>query len=155
MSYNSLIVSSAQTQITLSTESQVFNIVTGVQLSVDKTQDVTEIFAIGSQTPIGIKRLNQRFAGSLSLQTGEYETLLDAINASISSGFIASLLDLGPFSLGWTIQMNDLIVPKSIIYSLDNCVAGSDGFSVDRNSPETNTSINIQGLGITRTVLNL
>lgn len=155
MAYNSLIVSSAQTQITLSTGSQMYNIVTGTQLSVDKTQDVTEIFAIGSNPPIGIKKLNQRFAGSLTFQTGEYETLLDAINASIDSGFIASLLDLGPFSLGWTIQMNDLVVPKSIIYSLDNCIAASDGYSVDRNSPETMTAINIQGLGITRTVLNL
>lgn len=155
MSYNPLIVSSAQTQITLSTGSQMYNIVTGTQLSVDKTQDVTEIFAIGSNPPIGIKKLNQRFSGSLTFQTGEYETLLDAINASITSGFIASLLDLGPFSLGWTIQMNDLVVPKSIIYSLDSCIAASDGYSVDRNSPETMTAINIQGLGITRTVLNL
>lgn len=155
MAYNQLIVSSAQTQITLSTGSQMYNIVTGTQLSVDKSQDVTEIFAIGSNPPIGIKKLNQRFSGSLTFQTGEYETLLDAINASITSGFIASLLDLGPFSLGWTIQMNDLVVPKSIIYSLDNCIAASDGYSVDRNSPETMTAINIQGLGITRTVLNL
>lgn len=155
MAYNQLIVSSAQTQITLSTGSQMYNIVTGTQLSVDKTQDVTEIFAIGSNPPIGIKKLNQRFSGSLTFQTGEYETLLDAINASITSGFIASLLGLGPFSLGWTIQMNDLVVPKSIIYSLDSCIAASDGYSVDRNSPETMTAINIQGLGITRTVLNL
>lgn len=155
MAYNSLIVSSAQTQITLSTGSNIYNIVTGVQLSVNKTQDVSEIFAIGSNPPIGIKKLNQRFNGSLSLQTGEYETIIDAINATIQTGFIASLLDLGPFSLGWTIEMNDLVVPKSIIYSLDNCIAASDGYSVDRNSPETNTSIDIQGLGITRTVLNL
>lgn len=155
MAYNSLIVSSAQTQITLSTGSQIYNIVTGTQLSVDKNQDVSEIFAIGSNPPIGIKKLNQRFSGSLTFQAGEYETLLDAINASIDVGFIASLLDLGQFSLGWAIQMNDLVVPKSIIYSLDGCIASSDGYSVDRNSPETMTAINIQGLGITRTVLNL
>lgn len=155
MAYNSLIISSAQTQITLSYGANVYNLVTGLQLSVDKTQDVTEIFAIGSNPPIGIKKLNQRFTATLALQTGEYETILDAINASISGGFIASLLDLPPFSLGWSIQMNDLIVPKSIIYSLDNVMASSDGYSVDRNSPETNQSLSLQGTGISRTVLNL
>ena len=54
MAYNSLIISSAQTQITLSYGANVYNLVTGVQLSVDKTQDVTEIFAIGSLSLIHI-----------------------------------------------------------------------------------------------------
>ena len=153
--YEPLIVSSAETKINITQGSNVFDVVTGVQLSVSRTQDVSEIFAIGRYTPIGIKRLNKRFTGSLVLQTGEYETILDAINASITTGFIASLADLGTFSIGWTLSLSGLVTPRTIIYSLDNCNVSSDDFSVDRNSPETNTSLSLQGVGITRVVRNI
>lgn len=157
MTYNPLIISSAETQITLQKGSSIFNIVTGIQLSVSQTQDVQEIFAIGQLPPIGVKRLNQRFTASLSLQSGEYETLLDAINAGATNpaDYIASMLDLDQFSIGWSISMSGLLVPRMIVYSLDNCASSTVDYSLDRNTPETNTSLSLQGIGITRDVRNL
>lgn len=153
--YEPYIISSANVQMNLSVGSNVFNVATGVQLSVNMGQDVTEIFAIGNLTPIGIVNLNRRFSANLSLQSGEYETILDAINASITTGFISSLMDLRSFSIGWSLSMSELLVPKTIVYSLDNCRINSNDFSSDRNSPETNTSLSIQAIGLTRTVRNL
>ena len=125
--YEPYIISSAEAKMNITHRGQMFDIVTGVQLSISRTQDVQEIFAIGRLEPIAKKVINKRFTGNMSLQTGEYETILDAINASITTGFISSLTDLG----------------------------NSDDFSVDRNSPEINTSLAIQGIGITRSVLPL
>lgn len=153
--YEPYIISSAEAKMNITHRGQMFDIVTGVQLSISRTQDVQEIFAIGRLEPIAKKVINKRFTGNISLQTGEYETILDAINASITTGFISSLTDLGNFSIGWTLEMTGLIVPRTIIYSLDSCAISSDDFSVDRNSPEINTSLAIQGIGITRSVLPL
>ena len=134
--YEPYIISSAEAKMNITHRGQMFDIVTGVQLSISRTQDVQEIFAIGRLEPIAKKVINKRFTGNMSLQTGEYETILDAINASITTGFISSLTDLGNFSIGWTLEMTGLIVPRTIIYSLDSCAISSDDFSVDRNSPE-------------------
>lgn len=150
--YEPYIISSAEAKMNITHRGQMFDIVTGVQLSISRTQDVQEIFAIGRLEPIAKKVINKRFTGNMSLQTGEYETILDAINASITTGFISSLTDLGNFSIGWTLEMTGL---RTIIYSLDSCAISSDDFSVDRNSPEINTSLAIQGIGITRSVLPL
>lgn len=152
MDYSQYIVSSASVQMTLTYKGVNYNIATGVQLSISISQDVNEIFGIGQLTPIGLKKLNQRFTGNLSLQTGEYETILDAINAGVNDGnFIASPLDLDRFSLGWAMSTEG-VTPKTIIYSLDLCSINNSDYSLDRNSPETNTSFSLQGLGITRRV---
>lgn len=153
--YEPYIISSAETSLSLTYNGQMYDIVTGVQLSISRTQDVQEIFAIGRLTPIGKKRINQRFTGTLVLQSGEYETILDAINASITTGFISSLSDLNNFSIGWALRMDGISPPRTAIYSLDSCSVASDDFSIDRNSPETNTSLSLQGIGITRSVLNI
>ena len=79
--YEPYIISSAEAKMNITHRGQMFDIVTGVQLSISRTQDVQEIFAIGRLEPIAKKVINKRFTGNMSLQTGEYETILDAINA--------------------------------------------------------------------------
>ena len=155
MNYQNLIVASPEINLTLTYGSNVVKIDTGVQLTFNASQDVQEIFAIGQKPPIGVISLNQRFTGKITFQSGEYEIVLDAINATLPAGqFIASMLDLNGFSLGWTINMGG-ITPRTIIYSLDFCRINSIDYSADRNSPETNNVLAMQGTGITRTVRNI
>lgn len=156
MTYEPYVISASEVDMNLTVGSSVFSIVTGVQLSLNVSQDVQEIFAIGDTSPIAIKTLNKRFSGNMSVQVGEYETLLNAINAKQPVGeLIASLVDLRSFQIGWSYSMSGVAVPQTVIYSLDSCRVSTIDVAVDRNTPEVNTSFALQGVGLTRVVRNL
>lgn len=152
--YENLIISSADVSMNILVNGVMISVDTGVQLQANVAQDTQEIFAISQTDPIGIKRLNRRFTGSLSIQAGENEQILDAINAILPTP-IASLCELSGFSLTWTLKMGTVAEPRQYNYALNNVSVSSDDFSVDRNSPETQKSFNFTALQLVRKVVTL
>ncbi|MEG0899027.1 MAG: hypothetical protein RSF40_04870 [Oscillospiraceae bacterium] len=157
MNYENLVVASSDVQLFISVGSTTLQLATGTSLQYTLAQNVQDLFAIGQIDPIANKSLNATFAAQLSLQSGEYETILDALNATVSSvgEFYASMLNMPPFTISWCYQMNGLVIPKTVSYALQSCRAENVGGAVDRNDPETISSWSIKGTGIVRRVTPL
>ena len=123
---------------------------TGTELSYNFTRNTQDIFAIGSAEPIQIVSLNSTYTGGMSLQTGEYQTLLDAINSG--STLYASLLQVPSFTMSWSYAISSGATPRKITMSLLECKFSDDNGSVSRNDPETISQLSFRGIGVQRSV---
>lgn len=86
---------------------------TGTELSYTFSQNIQEIFAIGSFDPIGIQKSNATYTANLSFQEGEQQTLIDAINATLpATEQIAVMSQLKNFSISWSYPMKGLATPS-------------------------------------------
>ena len=132
------------------------SVATGTELSYTFSQNIQEIFAIGDTDPIGIKRSNASYAASLSLQEGEQQTIIDAINATLPvTEQIAAMHQLKPFSISWSYTMKGLATPRTIVYTLLNAMVQEQGGSVNRNDVETIGSLSLRGTGVQRNIVPL
>ena len=72
---------------------------TGSRLNWANSQSVQDIFAISHVDPIGIVALNATYTASVTMQSGEYNALMDAINAAAPAGQLyASMLEVAGFT---------------------------------------------------------
>jgi hypothetical protein len=84
---NPYVVPSKDVQIYLTFEGlPAIKIGTGTSLNLQYSQTVQDIFAIGETDPIDLVQLNAQYAATLSHQTGEQHTILDAINGALPAG---------------------------------------------------------------------
>lgn len=157
MNRQELIVASSEVKIYITlANGTCLSVDTGTELSYRFSQNVQDIFAIGDTDPIGIKRLNATYTADLSLQEGEQQTLIDAINATLDTNKqIASMHQLDPFSISWTYQMEGLATPRTVVYTLMNAMIQEQGGSVSRNDVETIGSLSLRGTGVQRNIIPL
>lgn len=127
---------------------------TGTALNLTYSQNVQEIFAIGSRPPISLEPINENYTASLSFQTGEASLLLDAINGSLPAGTApyATLSSIPPFTLSKTMTFKNTLTPKTVTESLLNCIIDNLSSDTNRNDPETLSTISMRGVGVSRTV---
>lgn len=127
---------------------------TGTSLNLTYSQTVQDIFAIGESDPIDLVPLNAQYAATLSHQTGEYQTILDAINGALPAGQTpyATMLQLPPFTITKTMNLRNSLTPKSVSESLLGCKCENSSSDTNRNDGETLSSINIRARGVQRSV---
>ena len=121
---NPYVVPSKDVQIYLTFEGlPAIKIGTGTSLNLQYSQTVQDIFAIGETDPIDLVQLNAQYAATLSHQTGEQHTILDAINGALPAGQTpyASMLQLPPFTLTKTMSLRNSATPKTVSESLLGC----------------------------------
>jgi len=92
---------------------------TGSRLNWANSQSVQDIFAISHVDPIGIVALNATYTASVTMQSGEYNALMDAINAAAPAGQLyASMLEVAGFTLTCAYALKNAGTPKSAIGQL-------------------------------------
>ena len=65
---------------------------TGSRLNWANSQSVQDIFAISHVDPIGIVALNATYTASVTMQSGEYNALMDAINEASGIRIVSSVI---------------------------------------------------------------
>ena len=147
---NPYVVPSKDVQIYLTFEGlPAIKIGTGTSLNLQYSQTVQDIFAIGETDPIDLVQLNAQYAATLSHQTGEQHTILDAINGQTP---YASMLQLPPFTLTKTMSLRNSATPKTVSESLLGCKCEQSSSDTNRNDAETLSSINIRARAVQRSV---
>ena len=157
MNRQELIVASSEVKMYMTlANGTCLSIDTGTELSYRFSQNVQDIFAIGDTDPIGLKKLNATYTADLSLQEGEQQTLIDAINAVLGDNEqIATFNQLDPFSISWSYEMKGLASPRTVVYTLLNAMVQEQGGNVSRNDVETIGSLSLRGTGIQRNIIPL
>ena len=157
MDKQNLIVASPECQMYTNIGGVSLQLATATEFSYAFATAVNEIFAIGQKPPIGLIDINKTYTGELSIQSGEAQTILDAINATVrGSNFYATFLELPPFTLSWSYKFKtDVGTSRTVTVSMMNCIVSNEGGSISRNSPETITSFSIRGIGAQRNVIAL
>lgn len=127
---------------------------TGTTLNLTWSQTVQDIFAISYRDPIDNPSINNQYTGTLGFQSGEYQTIMEAVNSNLPANQApyASLAQLPPFTLSKVTKMYNLQGQKSITESLLNCRCETLSSDTDRNNVETLTSISVRGTGLQRAV---
>lgn len=127
---------------------------TGTSANLTYSQTVQEIFAIGTGDPIDVTSLNAQYTATLTLQTGEAQILLDAINGGLPAGTApySSLNQVPSFTLSKTTNLYNTTVPKACTESLMNCKIDNNSSDTNRNEGETLTTISLRGVGVQRSV---
>lgn len=154
--YKELVVPSSDVQLYITVDGlQPLKLETGTRFSRVFAQTVSDIFAIGEKDPIAIIDLNCNYTATLVIQSGEYNTLLDAINASLdaTSKLYASMLEVPSFTLTCSYAVSSAGIPKAATVSLLNCKVSEDSDEVNANDPQTLTTISVRGRGIMRSVI--
>lgn len=130
---------------------------TATAINFNWSRTVQDIFAIGFEDPIATTGINSNYTATLSFQTGEYQIIMDAINAKLPAGTApyASLNQLPSFTISKTMYMRNTAVPKTITESLLGAVIESNNSDTNRNEAETLTSLTVRGRSVTRTVTPL
>jgi hypothetical protein len=127
---------------------------TGARFNRAYAQTLENIFAISHSDPIAVASTNANYSASISLQSGEYHALLDAINATVAAGgaLYASFLQLPPFTFTVSWHMKNMVVPRTVSMSFFNCQVSEDSEDTSANDAQTLVSLNMQGTGIKRDV---
>lgn len=126
---------------------------TGSRLNWANSQSVQDIFAISHVDPIGIVALNATYTASVTMQSGEYNALMDAINAAAPAGQLyASMLEVAGFTLTCAYALKNAGTPKSAIVNFLSCRVSDVSGDVDANDPQTLVTISLRGTGIKRDV---
>ena len=87
------------------------------------------------------------------MQSGEYNALMDAINAAAPAGQLyASMLEVAGFTLTCAYALKNAGTPKSAIVNFLNCRVSDVSGDVDANDPQTLVTISLRGTGIKRDV---
>ena len=109
---------------------------------------------LGMFIDIDLVQLNAQYAATLSHQTGEQHTILDAINGALPAGQTpyASMLQLPPFTLTKTMSLRNSATPKTVSESLLGCKCEQSSSDTNRNDAETLSSINIRARAVQRSV---
>lgn len=125
---------------------------TGSTFNLTYNQSVQEIFAIGSVDPIAVSETNAQYTASLTLQTGEMQLVLDAINAAADVPY-ATIQQVPAFTFSKTVALRNSAIPKTVTESLLGCKIESVSSDTDRNNVETLTTLTLRAVGVQRTVV--
>lgn len=155
MARQELIIPAKDVEIWITVLGVTVKLDTSSRLSRSFVQTLENIYAIGSGDPIGVSDSNASYTITLTAQSGEYQVILNAINAAVPAGgdLHASFLKLPPFTLTYAHKMLNMIVPSQISTTMFNCRVSDDSEDVSANDPATYSSIGMQGTGIKRVVV--
>lgn len=152
-----LIIPAQDVKIWLGVDGLIVAADTATSLSRAFVQQVDNIHAIGSADPIGIVYGTKNYTIDMTLQSGEYQAILNAVNAQLPAGreLYATWLQFRQITVTWVHNMVNLAVPQSISTSMLDAKISNDSEDITRESMETNTTINFTGVGLKRTVTPL
>lgn len=122
----------------------------GLSLNSTTNQTVQEVFGIGTKQPIDLVDQNVQYTASLTMQSGEYHLLLDAINNNSTGILYAELHEVPEFTLSRTYVITDAAQPKTVTVSLLRCKIESESSDVNANDVQTTTALQLRGIGIRR-----
>lgn len=130
---------------------------TGITNNITYSKTLTPIYAISFENPIDLKGVNTEYSGTLTMQTGEAHTILDAINGVLPPGTdpYASMLELPPFTFTKISRMPNATLPKTVSESMISCKISSQSADTNRNEVETQTTFSFSGVGVIRSVAPL
>lgn len=130
---------------------------TGISNNFTYGRTLQDIFAIGEEDPIDTIGTNSQYTATLSLQSGEYQTVLDAINGVIpaTQAPYATWNQFESFTISKTMYMRNAAIPKTITESIVNCLVENTSADVNRNDAETIHNLSLRGNGVRRTVAPL
>lgn len=123
----------------------------GQSLNTTISRTVQEVWGIGSEPPIDLVTQNAQYSASLTLQSGEYQLLLDAINNVLATP-VAGLHQVPEFTLSKTYTFTSTDVPKTVTETLLRCKIESESADVSANDIQTTTTLQIRGIGKQRLV---
>lgn len=153
MTRQELIIPAKDVEIWINVYNRTIKLDTTSQISKTWVQTLENIYAIGTKDPIGVADSNASYSSNLSLQTGEYHVLLNAINAlAPPTGLHASFLTVPAFTLTIAHKMLNLITPSTVSTALFNCRVSEDSDSTSANESATYTTLALQGTGLKRDV---
>lgn len=130
---------------------------TATALNITDSKTLTPIYAIGSAEPLTIEDVNAQYTATLTLQTGELDEILNAVNGALGVGETpyATLSQVQDLSLTVSSQMKNAAIPITVSLTLVQARIDSSSSDYNRNDPETLTTISFQGVGYSRRVTPL
>lgn len=154
MPYQELVIPSKDADIYINVTGVPIKIDTGIRFNRSFTRTVDPVFAISHEDAIATSSSSASYGHSLSLQSGEYHVILDAINGSLPAGQApyASWLHLPPFTLVVAEHMKNMVLPYTVLTSYLNCQISSDSGSIEANSTNSEVDLEATGTGIKRSV---
>lgn len=153
-----LVIPSKDIQIYFSTNGlPSVKIVGGATINLTDTKTLQPIYAIGSQEPLTTEDVNAQYNFTLTLQTGDYDQILDAVNGALPAGEVgyATWGQIPQFSISVVFYLRNAEVPRTVTKTLIQCKTDSNSHDISRNDAETLTTISGQGTGIDRIVTPL
>lgn len=157
MDKSEYIVSSADVDITIGFSGGIpMKLETGSALEWRFTQSVNPIYAISFKDPISIKAINATYSGSLTIQSGEWNALLNAYAAQYPTAPIPSLMN-SPVKLTLTVTYyhKNPVNPYAANTSFQSVIVSDESGSVNANEAQTLVSIDFSGVGIVRKTVPL
>lgn len=151
MDKSEYIVSSADVDIFISFEGGTpIKIETGSSMNWRFSQSVNPIYAISYKDPISIKAINASYTGTLTIQAGEWNAIINNYAATHVTP-IASLINSNvKFSIAVTYNHRNPLNPYSATTTWQNVLFSDENGDVNANDPQTLVSIDFQGTGIQR-----
>lgn len=151
MDKSEYIVSSADVDIYISFDGGTpIKIETGASMQWRLSQSVNPIYAISYKDPISIKAINASYTGSLDIQSGEWNAILNNYAATHTNP-VASLISSNvKFSISVTYNHRNPIQPYAATTTWTNALFSDENGSITANDPQTIVSLEFQGTGIIR-----
>lgn len=154
MQRNELVISAKDVHVWIGVNNRTYKFETATQSGYSFTRTVENIFAISNEDSIATKGNSKQYNFDLSIQSGEYHQLLNAINGDLpaTADLYASFLDVPQFTITFAWNMLDLLVPEADSVTIQNVLCSSDSGSAAANDTSTLVSLSLQGTSIVRNV---
>lgn len=154
MAFQELVIPTKDVEMWINANGTPLKIDTGARFTRGFAQTLENIFAISHSDPIAVASTNANYTLAIALQSGEYHTLLDAINGVLPAGspLYASWLQIPPFTFTVSWHMKNMPVPRTVSISFFNCQISDDSEDDSANDAQTIVNISMQGTGIKRDV---
>jgi hypothetical protein len=154
MALQELVIPTKDVDMYVNVNGNPIKIDTGARFTRGYAQTLENIFAISHSDPIAVASTNANYNLSIALQSGEYHTILDAINGSLTAGtpLYASWLQIPSFTFTVSWHMKNMVVPRTVSISFFNCQVSEDSEDDSANDAQTLVNISMQGTGIKRDV---
>lgn len=147
LNLNNLVTSSDRYSVSVVFGNLTIQLLTVQDISKDHSQTVSNAYAVGTRGPIATKAVNQLYNGTISMESGEYDSLIQALQAEFIT--INSLMDVSQFSA--TIAFDIIRVNKDTGW-VD--LWRSVQFNKDSDKVEKNTTETVVSLGFMATNYN-
>jgi hypothetical protein len=123
----------------------IYKFFTSKNISQDISQETEIVYGYGSIEPLDIYKTKRQYSFSIDLQDGEYQLLVNAARLGLLNININSVLD---FPDNTTFLVLNKTNGSTFLYQ--NCVFGSDKYSISVGSPETITQLEFKCINFKR-----
>lgn len=148
LNLNNLVTSSDRYSVSVVFGNLTLQLNTVQDISKDHSQTVANAYAVGTKSPISSKAVNEQYNGTMSLQSGEYDELIQALQTEFSQ--INGLMDISEFSA--TIAFDIIRVNKDTgwVDLWRSVQFNKESDKVEKNSTETIVSVGFMATGYTK-----